>query len=146
MRRHIAFYTDILKIPCRQYSRIWRACDFIGVLIQICTPKAKRAFGEDVMVTFGHQLHVAKAVSALIPVDKSHIILVMVESKDFFIFFAPFNTFFISKEIEYRVVSMLFDIVNSTLKETIFITIAIYEEHIASARVYRNGVYVSDFI
>ena len=34
-------YSDMLKILHRQYSRIWRACDFIGVLIQICAPKAK---------------------------------------------------------------------------------------------------------
>ncbi len=77
--------------------------DFILVIVQIGSPPAKRADGNNIMPAQTHQLHVPEAFPALIPVYKHHLVPGVIQAKYFLILFTPLCAFRVAEKAENRI-------------------------------------------
>ena len=111
----------------------WRNRDFARVGDKIGTPPAKGAASDDGMLALGHELHVAEALIALVPVDKEHFVLIEVKTKDLGILLAPVHTARIGEKHEHRVFNMATHVPYGTAEIAVFIAIAIGPQQVAPA-------------
>ena len=110
---------------CRVNGYIGRNSDFIGILIEPCSPPSKSARCNYIMFAIGHKLHISPTVCSFIPIHKLNMIFFEIKSYLFFVGFCPLNTSWITKHEKNGITNILSNIVRGTAEIAIVITFVI---------------------
>lgn len=112
----------------------------VRILDEERTPPTERTVGDDGVLAIPHQLHVAVAFPALVPVHKIHFVLLEIKVEDVSILPAPFHAAWVAEEYEDRVLHILFDVLDGALEIAELVAVTIATEHVATTSVYGDGI------
>ena len=121
---------------CGVGKDIGRACDFLGIWVEICSPPTEGTTGDDLVLASCHELHVAPAVIPTVPVNELDLVVLEVEPEHVAVLFRPFHTAWVAENIEVRIVHDAFDISYGPLEITPVVAVEVKTEHVAPAGVY----------
>ena len=113
-----SWVSSCLKMMCGVGKDIGRACDFLGIWVEVCSPPTKGTTGDDLVLAGCHELHVAPAVIPTVPVNELDLVALEVEPEDVAVLFRPFHTAWVAENIEVRIVHDAFDISYGPLEIT----------------------------
>lgn len=129
---------------CRIDEQIWAASYFIRIGVEPCSPPAEGTAGDDLVFALCHELHIAIAVFAFVPINKVDFVLSEVKAEDVGVLLCPLYAARIAEDEEYRIVDLLPDKLNATFEVAEAVAVVVVAKHITAPCVDGDRVAVLD--
>lgn len=129
---------------CRIDEQIRAASYFVGIRVEPCSPPAEGTAGDDLMFALCHELHIAIAVFAFVPINKVDFVLSEVEAEDIGVLLCPLYAARVAEDEENGIADFLADKLYATFEVAETVAVVVVAEHITAACVDGDRVAVLD--